>query len=180
MTVKDLKILFDYGYWVNNRLLDVLSQLTPEQFTQPVVGNYGSIRNTMVHMLSAEWGTRDASRVTDPMRSDDEWADAHAAFHWALVEGADSPWLLRIHSQLYAQSERYRRLSVPLSTEDRNVGQEHQSIMEAALKRDAERAVTLLTRHLAVTTEILLGADIENYAARRAAGEDQEVDRRDE
>jgi uncharacterized damage-inducible protein DinB len=33
----------------------VLSQLTPEQFTQPLSGNHGSIRNTMVHVLSAEW-----------------------------------------------------------------------------------------------------------------------------
>jgi DNA-binding GntR family transcriptional regulator len=115
--------------------------------------------------------------ITDPMRSDDEWADAHAAFHWALVEGASSPWLLRIHSQLYAQSERYRRLSVPLSTKDRNVEQEHQRIMGAALKRDTEQAVALMTRHLAVTTEILLEADIENYATRRSASEDQDPDR---
>ena len=56
MTVKDLEELFDYGYWANRKLFDVLSLLTPEQFTQPVAGSYGSIRNTMVHALSAEWG----------------------------------------------------------------------------------------------------------------------------
>jgi uncharacterized damage-inducible protein DinB len=54
--VEDLKTLFDYSYWANDRLCGVLSQLTTEQFTQPVAGSYGSIRNTMVHMLSAEWG----------------------------------------------------------------------------------------------------------------------------
>lgn len=56
MTVKDLQSLFDYGYWANRKLLSVASQLTPEQFTQAVAGSYGSIRNTMVHVLSAEWG----------------------------------------------------------------------------------------------------------------------------
>jgi uncharacterized damage-inducible protein DinB len=56
MTVKDLENLFDYGYWANRKLFAVLSQLTPEQFTQPLSGNHGSIRNTMVHVLSAEWG----------------------------------------------------------------------------------------------------------------------------
>lgn len=56
MTVQDLEALFDYSYWANARLRDVLSQVTPEQFTQPVAGSYGSIRNTMVHILSAEWG----------------------------------------------------------------------------------------------------------------------------
>jgi uncharacterized damage-inducible protein DinB len=56
MTVKDLENLYDYGYWANRKLFQVISQLTSEQFTQPVTGSYGSIRNTMVHALSAEWG----------------------------------------------------------------------------------------------------------------------------
>jgi uncharacterized damage-inducible protein DinB len=56
MTVNDLQVLFDYAYWANERFFDVLSQLTDEQFVQPVAGSYGSLRNTLVHMLSAEWG----------------------------------------------------------------------------------------------------------------------------
>lgn len=56
MTVEDLRILFDYSFWANDALRGVLSRMTTEQFTKPVAGSYGSIRNTMVHMLSAEWG----------------------------------------------------------------------------------------------------------------------------
>ena len=56
MTAKDLEILFDYSYWANRNLFEVLSQLTPEQFIQPVAGSYGSIRNSLVHMMSTEWG----------------------------------------------------------------------------------------------------------------------------
>ncbi|HWU00815.1 MAG TPA: FCD domain-containing protein [Terriglobales bacterium] len=99
--------------------------------------------------------------ASDPMRADDEWAEAHAAFHAALVAGGDSPWLLRLHAQLYAQSERYRRLSIPLGTTERNVGQEHQDILDAALNRDADLAVSLLTSHLGATSQILIGAGIE-------------------
>src|SRR5207248_6687232 len=51
-----LEVLFDYGYWANGKLLEVMSRLTPEQFTQTVDGSHGSVRNTMVHVLSAEWG----------------------------------------------------------------------------------------------------------------------------
>jgi DNA-binding GntR family transcriptional regulator len=112
---------------------------------------------------------------TDPMRADDEWAEAHAAFHAALVEGADSPWLLRLHGQLYAQSERYRRLSIPLSMTERNVGQEHQDILDASLKRDADLAVSLLARHLGATSEILMDADMADYALE--TGRTAEVDR---
>ncbi len=59
MTVADLHRLYDYGYWANRKLFAVLVQLTPEQFTQQVAGSYGSIRNTLVHVLSAEWGWLD-------------------------------------------------------------------------------------------------------------------------
>jgi uncharacterized damage-inducible protein DinB len=59
MTVKDLEAVFDYGYWADKKLFEVLSQLTPEQFTQSVAGSYGSVRNTLVHILSAEWGWLD-------------------------------------------------------------------------------------------------------------------------
>jgi uncharacterized damage-inducible protein DinB len=31
-------------------------QLTPEQFTEQVSGSYGSVRNTLVHIMSTEWG----------------------------------------------------------------------------------------------------------------------------
>src|SRR5687767_6003577 len=55
----DLATLYDYCYWANAKLLAVVSELTPEQFTQPVAGSYGSVRNTLVHMLSAEWGWLD-------------------------------------------------------------------------------------------------------------------------
>ena len=61
MTVKDLEVLFDYGYWANKHILEVLAQLSAGQFTQTVAGSYGSVRNTMVHMLSAEWGWLDRS-----------------------------------------------------------------------------------------------------------------------
>jgi|SRR6185295_1616001 len=56
MTVADLNNLYDYGYWANEKLFDAISQLTQGQFTEPVAGGHESIRNTLVHVLSAEWG----------------------------------------------------------------------------------------------------------------------------
>jgi uncharacterized damage-inducible protein DinB len=56
MHVADLQRLYDYDRWANEKMLRVVSQLTPEQFTQSVAGSYGSIRNTLVHVVSAEWG----------------------------------------------------------------------------------------------------------------------------
>jgi uncharacterized damage-inducible protein DinB len=56
MTTRELQTLYDYGYWANRRLFEVVSRLTAEQFTETVCGSYGSIRNTLVHVMSAEWG----------------------------------------------------------------------------------------------------------------------------
>jgi len=78
----------------------------------------------------------------DPTRSSDDWAEAHAGFHTALVEGCGSPWLLRLHGQLYDQSERYRRLSVSVAPRKRNIGDEHQKMLDAVLATRRKRCVS--------------------------------------
>ena len=92
----------------------------------------------------------------DEQRMSEAWSVAHAAFHAALVGGCDSLWLLRLRETLYAQSERYRRLSVPMASTVRDLGREHQDIMDAVLAHDAERAKVLMTQHLERTTTVLL------------------------
>jgi DNA-binding GntR family transcriptional regulator len=105
----------------------------------------------------------------DPVHSSDEWAAAHAAFHKALVDGCDSRWLLRLRDQLYDQSERYRRRSVSLAPNARNIKREHQDIANAALGRAADKAATLLAAHLEATTDILLTAKADDRPSRKAA-----------
>src|SRR5258707_14735088 len=68
MRVSDLERLCDYDYWANQKLLGAVSQLTPEQFTRSVAGSYGSVRNSLVHVLSAEWGWLD--RCGGPKRGE--------------------------------------------------------------------------------------------------------------
>ena len=80
MIVKDLEGLYDYGYWANKKLLQAVSQITPEQFTQIVAGSYGSIRNTLVHVLSAEWGWIDrcGGPARGPRLNPDDYPTAEA------------------------------------------------------------------------------------------------------
>ena len=59
MTVADLIAFYDYSYWANARLFPVIANLTDEEFTREVVGGYGSVRTTLVHMMSAESGWLD-------------------------------------------------------------------------------------------------------------------------
>lgn len=103
------------------------------------------------HRLS-KTPTRDPQEAA---RLNEDYADAHAAFHHALVAACDSPWLLRMRDWLYAQSERYRYLTVPLAHGHRDLVHEHAQIVDAALARDADRAVSLLTDHLTTTARLL-------------------------
>ena len=55
MTLEALRNLLDYHYWARDRLLDALDPLTPDQFRRDLGSSFGSIRSTLVHVLSAEW-----------------------------------------------------------------------------------------------------------------------------
>ncbi|MFY9693695.1 MAG: FCD domain-containing protein [Xanthobacteraceae bacterium] len=84
------------------------------------------------------------------------WAAAHTTFHAALAAGCDSPWMLTLRAMLYAQSERYRHLSVALRRESRDVDAEHEAILRASLARDADCAAALIEGHLQRTSNILV------------------------
>ena len=90
MTVDDLKRRYDYSYWANRKLFAVIAQLTPDEFTRNLAGSYGSIRNTLVHMLSAEWGwlARCGGPARGPLLKADDYPTAGSVIHqWGIVEG---------------------------------------------------------------------------------------------
>jgi GntR family transcriptional regulator, carbon starvation induced regulator len=93
-----------------------------------------------------------------PARLDDTWESEHGRLHSALLSACDSPWLLRFHSLLFDQSERYRRLATAYGQPERDIDGEHVALVRAALDRDAERACALLTEHIAKTTDRVLAA----------------------
>lgn len=89
MTVKDLERLFEYGYWANRKLFDVIAKLSPEELTRQAGGSYGSVRNTLVHALSAEWGwlERCGGRPRGPaLKADDYPTFESLRTKWAEVE----------------------------------------------------------------------------------------------
>jgi len=98
----DLRVLYDYGYWATGRLLEVVSQLTQDEFTQSVAGSYGSIRNTLVHVLSAEWGWLDrcggAPRGPALVAADYPTVDSVVA-RWSEVEANVRTFLLNLKDE---------------------------------------------------------------------------------
>ena len=56
MTKDDIQLLFAYDRWANNRVLQVVSGLSGEQFTRDLGGSFRSVRDTLVHIIGGEWG----------------------------------------------------------------------------------------------------------------------------
>jgi DNA-binding GntR family transcriptional regulator len=110
-------------------------------------------------VASAHAMARTSERVPgDAVRLSDAWSSEHHTYHAALVSACESDVLLRLRAALFEQSERYRRLSVPLADADRDIEGEHEHLTRAVLDRDRERACHLLEEHLRTTSAVLLKA----------------------
>jgi uncharacterized damage-inducible protein DinB len=55
MTPEDIRLLFDYNAWANQRSQDAAAQLSDEQFVQPLGSSFSSVRDTLGHICSGEW-----------------------------------------------------------------------------------------------------------------------------
>lgn len=55
MTPEEMRVLYHYNAWANHRQLEAASRLTEEQFVQPIVSSFGSVRDTLAHIYGAEW-----------------------------------------------------------------------------------------------------------------------------
>src|SRR4026207_436454 len=55
MNVKEIIGLINYHYWATYRLIDAVEPLSPEQFTRNMGNSFASVRDTLVHLYSAEW-----------------------------------------------------------------------------------------------------------------------------
>ena len=55
MNKHDIQILYDYNRWANAQTLDASAKLTAEQFTRDLSSSHRSVRDTLTHILAAEW-----------------------------------------------------------------------------------------------------------------------------
>ncbi len=91
----------------------------------------------------------------------EQWEIRHSDFHNALISECGSKITLGFCETLRDQSDRYRRLSLSLEG-NRNAMSEHRTIAEAAIERDAARAVEALASHYATTAKYVLETHTED------------------
>ena len=93
------------------------------------------------------------TKIESAMRSGDdavadEWEKRNRQFHSALEAACGSAWLLHFCDILYDQSERYRRSFVRYPEINPVLNEQHQAIMNEALKRNDVLACALLEDHI--------------------------------
>lgn len=55
MNLSDVETLFAYNRWANQRMFSVLEKLTDQQLTSTMQSSFPSIRESVLHILAAEW-----------------------------------------------------------------------------------------------------------------------------
>ena len=102
---------------------------------------------------------RAIERVGESFREGAQDIDmVHKAFHTALIAGCGSPRLLHLHSDLYDQAYRYRRLGMARMPPVASFIGEHESLAQIVLSRDFAVAKDALSAHLASTLDFAYDA----------------------
>lgn len=141
------------GYWV--------SPLSPEEYidltqTRAVVEAH-ALRQSIRHG-DTEWEGSVAGAYHQLMRVEDRlamdpptftaaWRELDQRFHEALIAACPLRWLRHFARVLLDHHARYHGVP-PIALYSASAFDDHRRIMEAALDRDAERAVALLGEHV--------------------------------
>jgi uncharacterized damage-inducible protein DinB len=100
MNRETLRDFYDYNTWANRKTLDSLEPLAAEALTAPMGGSFASIRDTVVHIIGAEWiwwqrcigerpkGLLDPAQFPDVAACRARWKEIDDGYS-SLVNGAD-------------------------------------------------------------------------------------------
>ena len=89
MSTEYIRTLYQYSAWANGRILDTAAGLAPGQLIEGAGASYGSVRDTLVHTMSAQWIWLQRWKGVSPragLRAAD-FPDLDAIrTHWAALE----------------------------------------------------------------------------------------------
>ncbi|HLI83952.1 MAG TPA: DinB family protein [Bryobacteraceae bacterium] len=87
--LETIRELFRYNYWARDRQLDACASLSTEQFLKPLGNSFSSLRDTLAHLLFAEWIWKERwlGRSPQSFPKADDYADLAAIREaWRPVE----------------------------------------------------------------------------------------------
>ena len=111
MSPEDIRLLYDFNSWANRRVQEACAALSEEQFNQTIPSSFPSVRETVAHILGAEWVWLERWRGRSPVKADwdvygaDLTTQAAIRKRWAELEkqlldfvgGQDAAALAAVH-----------------------------------------------------------------------------------
>ena len=110
----DLRMLVDFNYWARDRVLAAVGPLTPEQYTRDLGNSFKSVRDTLVHVYSAEWiwyMRWNGESPTTPIPADRYPDPVSLQTAWLELEGQIRSFFDRLSESDVARVFEYRLLS---------------------------------------------------------------------
>jgi len=137
------------------------------------------LESKALRMASEAMTDDDSARITElveryakaSLAGDSVARDLHGDIHMSLYELSGSKWLLLLLPMLWDNSERYRRLALPLRGTPEQRIEEHRQIVDAVAAGDPDRAETLLRTHLSNSFEAAIASLRNLEATEKAAGQ---------
>jgi uncharacterized damage-inducible protein DinB len=104
MNIQDIKLIYEYNYWSNKRILVASAKVSHKQFSAPASFPYGGLRGTLLHILDAEWGWR-------MFLQNNDWSAPD-------LNEAVFPTLLEFESRWHEEETAMRKYLASLNDED--------------------------------------------------------------
>ena len=89
MHLQDIHDLYEFNYWANHRILQLLEQLPAEQYAREMGSSHGGTHGTLVHAMGAEeiWLQRWKGNSPGTMYTASEFPGLEAVSNrWEMVE----------------------------------------------------------------------------------------------
>jgi uncharacterized damage-inducible protein DinB len=110
----EMRELFAFNTWANQRTLGAVEALTAEQFAKPMGSSFSSVRDTLVHIWGVEWVWLERVKGNSPTSFPEAKSFGDLASlrpRWAEVEGNWREYVDELDERLLEEELDYMTLS---------------------------------------------------------------------
>jgi DNA-binding GntR family transcriptional regulator len=147
ISLEDYRDIVRTRCWVEGKALEESIRNRTEAWEDAVILATHRLQNTPIHFY-------EHTEPGMPPPDNNLWEERHRTYHRALIANCGSKHLLRFADELLLLAERYRFISMANSYPRRRSTDEHQTIVDAALAGDIEKAVEALQSQYLLTLKI--------------------------
>jgi GntR family transcriptional regulator, carbon starvation induced regulator len=119
---------------------------------------HASVEHGDTEWEAALLGAHHVLSVTPPFNDEGSvnaaWMNAHRRFHAELASACPSSTMLDARQRLFDEAELYRHWSARGVGAKRDIAAEHDGLLGAALRRDADGAASLVRAHIKLTADL--------------------------